>query len=122
MEIAGSNGVKTVDAARLRSILGPAVIKSTLFEIDNHTDGVITFTGKGLGHGVGMCQVGAIALARPPHSYGFNRILAHYFPGTQLSPSPASEQTLSAAVELEPEVAAHPGEVPFDVRVETPGL
>jgi len=120
MEITGSNGVKTVDGARLRSILGPAVIKSTLFEIKTDTDGVITFTGKGLGHGVGMCQVGAIALAKPPHNYGFDRILAHYFPGTQLSASPVSGQTRSAAVDSD--APPHPGEVPFGVRVKAPGL
>ncbi len=39
--------------------------------------------GKGSGHGVGMCQVGALRLAREGMSY--EDILSHYYPGTTLS-------------------------------------
>jgi stage II sporulation protein D len=35
--------------------------------------------GEGLGHGVGLCQMGAFALAKRGWSY--KKILAHYFPG-----------------------------------------
>ena len=38
--------------------------------------------GRGAGHGVGMCQVGALKMAREGKSY--SDILAHYYPGTTL--------------------------------------
>lgn len=40
------------------------------------------FTGRGWGHGVGMCQVGAYGMAGRGHSY--RDILAHYYSGAQL--------------------------------------
>jgi len=40
------------------------------------------FHGAGWGHGVGMCQSGAISQAW--QGYGYNRILRHYYPGTRL--------------------------------------
>lgn len=42
----------------------------------------VTFKGRGYGHGVGMCQCGAIGLARQGWSY--NAILQHYFTGVEL--------------------------------------
>jgi hypothetical protein len=39
--------------------------------------------GKPSGHGVGMCQLGAIAIAE--HGYPARIILGHYFPGTTIS-------------------------------------
>jgi stage II sporulation protein D len=38
--------------------------------------------GKGLGHGVGMCQLGALDLA--DRGWDFKQILSHYFPGHKL--------------------------------------
>jgi stage II sporulation protein D len=40
------------------------------------------FTGRGFGHGVGMCQVGAYGMAQRGHSY--REILAHYYTGVEL--------------------------------------
>lgn len=42
----------------------------------------VTFTGRGNGHGVGMCQWGAIGRARAGH--GWEAIVQAYFPGTRL--------------------------------------
>ena len=42
----------------------------------------VTFVGGGFGHGVGMCQTGTIGAA--DRGWGFERILAHYYPGTEL--------------------------------------
>ncbi|MEZ3532753.1 MAG: SpoIID/LytB domain-containing protein [Muribaculaceae bacterium] len=39
--------------------------------------------GAGWGHGVGLCQIGAASMAS--QSYSFRQILAHYYPGTQLT-------------------------------------
>jgi stage II sporulation protein D len=56
-----------------------------LFTIETAPDGTIAFNGKGSGHGIGLCQVGAKALANPPFNYTFDQILAHYYPGTTLT-------------------------------------
>jgi stage II sporulation protein D len=40
------------------------------------------FTGRGFGHGVGMCQVGAYGMAQRGHSY--REILSHYYTGVEL--------------------------------------
>jgi stage II sporulation protein D len=40
------------------------------------------FTGRGLGHGVGMCQVGAYGMAQRGRSY--RDILLHYFTGVEI--------------------------------------
>jgi stage II sporulation protein D len=46
-------------------------------------------TGHGWGHGVGMSQYGAYGFAQ--HGYTYQKIVAHYFPGTQLGPAPVSK-------------------------------
>jgi stage II sporulation protein D len=45
--------------------------------------------GRGWGHGVGLSQYGAFGLARQGTTY--DRILAHYYPGTSLGPAPVSK-------------------------------
>ncbi|MEO8049931.1 MAG: SpoIID/LytB domain-containing protein [Acidobacteriota bacterium] len=48
--------------------------------------------GKASGHGVGMCQLGAIEIAR--HGYPARIILGHYFPGTVIQAAgPAAPRT-----------------------------
>jgi stage II sporulation protein D len=42
----------------------------------------LTLVGGGWGHGVGMCQVGAMARARA--GWDYRRILAAYYPGTEV--------------------------------------
>jgi stage II sporulation protein D len=46
-------------------------------------------TGKGWGHGVGMSQWGAYGYAR--HGWRWQRILAHYYPGTTLAAAPVQQ-------------------------------
>ena len=41
--------------------------------------------GRGYGHGVGLCQEGAVAMARRGFTCG--QILAHYYPGAVLAPA-----------------------------------
>jgi stage II sporulation protein D len=48
----------------------------------------LVVTGHGWGHGVGMSQWGAYGFAK--HGWRYDRILAHYYPGTQLSPAPVA--------------------------------
>ena len=112
---AGPKGTLTIDAARLRFVLGPGVIQSTMFAVQTSPDGTVTFNGKGCGHGLGMCQVGARALASPPFNYTFDQILAHYYPGTKLSGASGSAQP-SATTGMPQQNAA------LRVRVTQPSL
>jgi len=48
----------------------------------------LVVTGHGWGHGVGMSQWGAYGFAR--HGWSYERILAHYYPGTRLASTPVS--------------------------------
>src|SRR4030095_3213923 len=61
--------------------LGWSLIKSDWFEIEVK-EGEAHFKGRGLGHGVGLCQWGARGLAEQGKSA--EEILFHYYPGTQL--------------------------------------
>lgn len=65
--------------AELRKLFS---LRSTAFEL-SHSDGQFTFTVTGYGHGVGMSQYGANAMAKNGSDY--REILAHYYPGTTLS-------------------------------------
>jgi stage II sporulation protein D len=56
-------------------------IKSPFFETQSTPSGV-ELSGRGLGHGVGLCQWGARGRAEAGQSY--REILAHYFPGVVL--------------------------------------
>ena len=51
---------------------------------------VTTFfaSGRGWGHGVGMSQYGALGFAN--EGWTHDRILAHYYPGTELGPAPVA--------------------------------
>jgi stage II sporulation protein D len=57
-------------------------LKSAFFSVSS--DGtMVTLSGKGYGHGVGLCQEGAMKMARL--SYSYNQILGFYFPSYSLS-------------------------------------
>jgi len=75
----GQGTVAVVSGNSLRLMLGPSVVKSTRFIVDQ-ADGAFRFTGTGFGHGVGMSQWGAYALAKEGADY--TDILKHYYPGT----------------------------------------
>ena len=61
--------------------LGARTLRSTLFSIRKTRDG-FTFSGKGFGHGVGLCQAGALARLKAGESP--EDVLAYYFPGTRV--------------------------------------
>ena len=47
----------------IKNSSGKSMLKSTMFDIKINKDNSITIEGKGYGHGVGLCQWGAIGLA-----------------------------------------------------------
>jgi stage II sporulation protein D len=83
-EIVGSAGRRTVRALRLRSLLG---LRDSLFsfDIERNARGEVLgmmFFGRGWGHGVGMCQVGAYGMALDGATY--DQILKTYYKGIEL--------------------------------------
>lgn len=64
-------------------------LRSTWFSFVMNDDG-ITFQQRGYGHGVGMSQAGAHAMAAAGASY--QQILLHYYPGVSIVQSPADEK------------------------------
>lgn len=72
-------------ANEFRATIGYEQLRSTLFSILAKKESgkeVFVFSGKGFGHGVGLCQWGARALGRQGKSY--TDILEHYYPRAQL--------------------------------------
>jgi stage II sporulation protein D len=83
-EIVGSSGRRTVPALRLRTLLG---LRDSLFSFDIERNGRgavlgMMFFGRGWGHGVGMCQVGAYGMALDGATY--DEILKKYYHGIEL--------------------------------------
>jgi len=74
-----------IGAAEFRRVINrhfdSEVLKSTYFTITRNKD-TFTFSGKGWGHGVGLCQWGAIEMGNQGKTY--KEILAHYYPGTKV--------------------------------------
>jgi stage II sporulation protein D len=93
LRLIGSD-TRTIDANEFRYTLNRALgwntLKSSLFTVERRGDALV-FTGRGLGHGVGLCQAGAEQMGQM--GIGFQRILAHYFPGTTLGSLSGQELT-----------------------------
>ncbi len=73
--------LKRISANDLRGLLGFGKLRSTHFEVTDSGNEVV-FTGRGFGHGVGMCQWGAQRWARKGKDY--RSILKHYYPKAEL--------------------------------------
>lgn len=83
-EIVGTKGQTAVRALRIRTLLG---LRDSLFsyDIERNAQGEvlgIMFYGRGWGHGVGMCQVGAYGMALEGATY--EQILKKYYKGIEL--------------------------------------
>lgn len=74
--IEDDDGPKMVKATFLRKVFGYQNIKSTWFDvgIEGHE---VVFTGRGYGHGVGLCQWGAKGMA--DEGIGYRDILKFYY-------------------------------------------
>ena len=77
----------------IRRVLSPSHLKSSAFEVialgkdsrpakDGQVPERFIFSGRGWGHGVGMCQIGAAAMAA--RGAGHKSILNHYFTDAEL--------------------------------------
>lgn len=74
----GGINIRGIDFRRL---LGYSRLPSTAFEVRKEGQKFI-FSGKGSGHGVGLCQWGAKVMA--DEGKGYREILEHYYPGAVL--------------------------------------
>ena len=88
LEIVGTEGSLELRGLRIRRLLGLA---ENLFRAEPRRDeaGAVTewwFSGRGWGHGLGLCQAGAYGMAAA--GAGYREILAHYYPGTEIRPAP----------------------------------
>ncbi len=91
LRVVTSNGDVLIPAYSLRQVLrrpsgGDAILRSNLFKIAARREGgrvvEVIASGAGSGHGVGLCQTGALAMARAGAKAG--EILAHYYAGTEV--------------------------------------
>ena len=74
-----SGTTTSVPAETIRAALGYSNIPSIFFEPEL-IDQEVVFSGRGLGHGIGLCQWGAKEMARNGADY--RAIISHYYPGT----------------------------------------
>ncbi len=79
LEIVTTDGVKTLAGGKIRSALR---LREQLFVMDKRyaSNGrvlSISFTGRGWGHGIGMCQYGAYGFAKMGVKY--DKIINHYY-------------------------------------------
>jgi hypothetical protein len=84
LEVVGSSGSTVIKGFDVRNLLD---LRESLTVIELQRDGTgaissAVFAGKGWGHGVGLCQVGAYGMAMRGSDY--KEILSHYYPGTSL--------------------------------------
>jgi len=84
LAVIGQEGRALVRGLKIRQVLN---LRDNLFVIDRETDGEgrlthFLFSGKGWGHGVGLCQVGAFRLAQKGATY--KDILKKYYQGVEI--------------------------------------
>lgn len=89
LEVVGSTGSAVVKGFDVRNLLELRE-SLTVIELQRDAAGRVesaVFAGKGWGHGVGLCQVGAYGMALRGADY--KDILRHYYPGIVLAKAPS---------------------------------
>jgi len=81
IRIKDSAGGNKIPCFKFRLAVGPNIIKSTNFTIKNTKKSAV-FSGRGWGHGVGMCQWGAFEMSKRRADY--RKILEYYYPGAKV--------------------------------------
>ena len=87
LKLIGSNGKTSfVKAEDLRMTIDPSgeIFKSTVCKIQDANDKWLITGGRGFGHGCGLCQCGAQALARF-ESKTAAQILSYYYPNSKIA-------------------------------------
>lgn len=82
LRVAGRSGKAEMSGTKFRSIAGNDLVRSTLWRAHGRKGGAWSFRGRGWGHGAGMCQWGAKAMADRGKSHA--QILRFYYRGISL--------------------------------------
>jgi len=83
LEIVGEAGsFRVYGELNIRRALSESHLPSSFFIVDFHADRVV-ISGGGWGHGVGLCQLGAVAMARA--GWSVESILEQFYPQTELT-------------------------------------
>jgi len=83
LKIVGEKSTEIVGKElEIRRVLSDSHLKSSNFEISRTPEGKFILEGKGWGHGVGLCQIGAAVMAAKGYSY--REILSFYYPGATI--------------------------------------
>lgn len=88
LNLSSNNGALSVkiDSRFIRNLFrnNNQILRSTLFRLEptNENNGKLTLIGAGNGHGVGMCQWGAIGMAKS--GFNYRQILSHYYRNTEI--------------------------------------
>ncbi len=77
LRIYQGNDLHVIRKSWLRNLAGRETFPSHHFRVSD-VGGKLKVQGDGFGHGVGLCQLGALELAK--RGYGYRAILQHYFP------------------------------------------
>jgi stage II sporulation protein D len=76
-----AGGPHYISGHKFRMAVGPAYdVKSTMFQVESQ-DGVLRISGLGYGHGVGLPQESARAMAEK--GYDHLQILSYFYPGVE---------------------------------------
>jgi len=82
LKIVGTRRILTVGKElEIRRWLSPTHLYSSAFEVEKTPEAFILH-GKGWGHGVGLCQIGAAVMGTL--GFRYDEILTHYYPHTAL--------------------------------------
>ncbi|MCA9507411.1 MAG: SpoIID/LytB domain-containing protein [Myxococcales bacterium] len=77
------NRQQEIKGQTFRTLMGTMRIKSTMITNLSIKNNTIIFSGQGFGHGVGMCQYGALGMAKMGKNT--RQILLYYYPHTKLA-------------------------------------
>lgn len=82
LDFTGTEGQAGVKSAEFRTAAGPEKLRSIwITDLDQNENGIV-FKGRGFGHGVGLCQWGAHALAL--EGKNTEQIVKHYYPRVEI--------------------------------------
>jgi stage II sporulation protein D len=82
LQIVGGGATKTVNAAEFRLKVGPSNLRSTRILEIRRIEGGFSIKGAGWGHGVGLCQMGAVGQGQ--QGVSGEQIAGYYYPGAAI--------------------------------------
>ncbi len=83
LQLVGTDRTFTIGKElEIRRALSETHLYSSAFDVE-HRDGRFTLHGRGWGHGVGLCQIGAAVMGQ--QGYTYDEILLYYYRGAQIA-------------------------------------